>query len=189
MADEVLAPVPHRQDVCPVPKMLRVDFRKDRRLLGKLCQCAAEALKTRFRAASKDLAAVPGILIAIQTYGDLVTFHPPLHALVTDGVFSPTGGFVAFPQIALYALEYRFRHRVLRMLLWERRSDEALIRKLLGWQHSGSACTMRCASARRIPMGATRWRSPACVRRSRRRSSGTTREPGPSSPGPRCTRS
>ena len=59
VAEEILAPVPHRQYVCTVPKMLRVDFRKDRRLLGKLCQCAAEALKTLFRAASKDLAPSP----------------------------------------------------------------------------------------------------------------------------------
>jgi hypothetical protein len=30
-------------------------------------------------------------IIAIQTYGDLVNFHPHLHALVTDGTFTPTG--------------------------------------------------------------------------------------------------
>ena len=187
MVDEVLAPAPHRQYVFTVPKILRVYFRKDRRLLGKLSQCAVDAPKTLFRAASKDLAAVPEIIIAIQNYGDLVNVHPHLHALVTDGVFSPTGGFVAFPQIALCALEHLFRHRVLQMRLRERRIDEALIRKLLGWQHSGFS--LHNASARRSPMGATRWRSPSCVRRSRRRSCGTTREPGPSSTGSRCTRS
>lgn len=69
VAGEILAPVPHRQYVFTVPKMLRVCFRKDRRLLGKLSQCAADALKTLFRAASKDPAAVPGIIIAIQTTG------------------------------------------------------------------------------------------------------------------------
>ena len=140
MADEVLAPVPHRQFVFTIPKMLRVYFRRDRRLLGKLSQCAAEALKTLFRAACKDPAAVPGIIMAIQTYGDLVNFHPHLHALVTDGVFTRTGWFVAFPEIDLYALEHLFRHcvlRVLRLLLRERRIDEPVIRTLLGWRHSG----------------------------------------------------
>jgi hypothetical protein len=137
VAEEVLAPVPHRQYVFTIPKMLRVYFRRDRRLLGKLSQCADEALKTLFRAASKDAAAVPGIIIAIQTYGDLVNFHPHLHALVTDGTFTPTGWFVAFPKIDLYTLEHLFRHRVLRMLLQERRIDETVIRKLLGWRHSG----------------------------------------------------
>jgi len=137
VAEEVLAPVPHRQYVFTLPKMLRIYFRKDRRLLGKLSQCAAEALKTLFRAAGKDPKAVLGIIIAIQTYGDLVNFHPHLHALVTDGAFSPSGWFVAFPKTDLYALEHLFRHNVLRMLLRERRIDEVVIRTLLGWRHSG----------------------------------------------------
>jgi len=137
VAEEVLAPVPHRQYVFTIPKMLRIYFRKDRRLLGKLSQCAAEALKTLFHAACKDPKAVPGIIMVIQTYGDLVNFHPHLHALVTDGVFTPSGWFVAFPQIDLYALEHLFRLRVLRLLLRERRIDEPVIRKLLGWRHSG----------------------------------------------------
>lgn len=137
VAEEVLAPVPHRQYVFTVPKLLRVYFRRDRRLLGKLSQCAAEALKILFRAACKDPTSVPGIIMAIQTYGDLVNFHPHLHALVSDGVFTPTGWFVAFPKIDLYALEHLFRHRVLQMLLRERRIDEGVIRKLVGWRHSG----------------------------------------------------
>jgi hypothetical protein len=117
--------------------MLRIYFRNERRLLGKLSQCAAEALQTLFRAAGKGPKAVPGIIMVIQTHGDLVIFHPHLHALVTDGVFTPTGWFAAFPKIDLYALEHLFRHRVLHMLVRERRIDEAVIRKLLGWRHSG----------------------------------------------------
>jgi len=104
VAEGVLAAVPHRQYVFTVPKMLRVYFRRDRRLLGKLSQCAADALKTLFRAAGKDPAAVPGIIIAVQTYGDLVNVHPHLHALVTDGVFTLSGWFVAPAKIDLYAL-------------------------------------------------------------------------------------
>ncbi len=132
VAEEVLAPVPHRQYVFTIPKMLRIYFRKDRRLLGKLSQCAAEALKTLFRAAGKGPTGVPGIIMVIQTYGDLVNFHPHLHALVTDGVFTATGWLVAFPKIDLYTLEHLFRHRVLRLLLRERRIDESVIRKILG---------------------------------------------------------
>ena len=137
MADEVLAPVPRRQYVFTLPKMLSAYFRKDRRLLGKLSPCAADALKSLFRAACKGPSAVPGIIIAIQTYGDLVNFHPHLHALVTDGVFTLTGWFVAFPKVALYVLEHLLRHRVLQMLLREQRIDESVIRTLLGWRHSG----------------------------------------------------
>ena len=46
---------------------------------------------------------------------------------MTDGVFTPTGWFVAFPKSDLSVLEHLFRHRVLQMLLGERRIDETLI--------------------------------------------------------------
>jgi len=61
----------------------------------------------------------------------------PLHALVTDGAFTAARCCIAFPKIDLAALERLFRHRALRMLLRERRIDEAVIRTLLGWRHSG----------------------------------------------------
>jgi len=70
--------------------------------------------------------------MVIHTYGDLVNLHPYLHALLTDGVFTATVWFVAFPKIDLYTLEHLFRHCVLRLLLRERRIDESVIRKLLG---------------------------------------------------------
>ena len=94
-----------RNYVFTVPKLLRVYFRKDRRLLGKLSQCAHDALKTVYRRAMPDSRAVPGVIISIQTFGDLVTFHPHLHALVTDGVFGPNGWFYACPRIDLRVLE------------------------------------------------------------------------------------
>src|SRR5512137_1104055 len=94
--------------------------------------------------------------MVIQTYGDLVNFHPHLHALVTDGVFTPTDWFVAFPKIDLYALEHLFRHRVLHTLLRERRIDETVIRKLLGWRHSGFSLHKRGTS--RCSRSATGWR-------------------------------
>jgi hypothetical protein len=137
VAEEVLAPVPHRQYVFTVPKILRVYFRNGHRLLGKLSQCAYAAVKTAVQAVIKAQAAVPGVIISIQTFGDLVNFHPHLHALVADGAFGPTGWVYALPRVDCRALEQLFRHRVLQMLLPERRIDEALVRKLLGWRHSG----------------------------------------------------
>jgi len=53
------------------------------------------------------------------------------------GTFTPTGWFVAFPKIDLCTLEHLFRHCVLHLLFRERRIDETVIRKLLGWRHSG----------------------------------------------------
>ena len=44
--------------------------------------------------------AVPGIIWAIQTFGDLIHWHPPNHALVSEGVFRPEGTFVPLPKWA-----------------------------------------------------------------------------------------
>ncbi len=57
----VLPPVPYRQYVFTIPKMLRVYFRKDRRLLGKLSQYAYACLKAFFQATLKKPQAVPGV--------------------------------------------------------------------------------------------------------------------------------
>jgi len=35
----------------------------------------------------------PGFILYVQTFGDLVTFNPHIHALVADGVFYPAREF------------------------------------------------------------------------------------------------
>src|SRR5437867_6600970 len=108
--------IPHRQYVFTIPKMLRVYFRTDRRLLGKLSQCAYASIKAFFQAAVKKPQAVPGVIVAIQTFGDLVNFHPHLHAIVSEGLFAANGWLYVVPDIDLKKLEQLFRHKVLTML-------------------------------------------------------------------------
>lgn len=108
--------VPYRQFVFTIPKILRVYFRKDRRLLGQLRQSAYEALKAFLQAAVNHRRAVPGVIIAIQTFGDLANFHPHLHAIATDGAFQSTGWFHVLPKIDLKRLEELFRHWGLKLL-------------------------------------------------------------------------
>jgi len=59
--------------------------------LGKLSQCAYECLKVFFQATLRRKSAVPGVIVAMQTVGDLVNFRPHLHAIVSDGLFAPNG--------------------------------------------------------------------------------------------------
>ena len=47
--EEILYALPHRQYIFTVPKMLRPHFRFDRKLLGKLSQCAYQSLKEFFQ--------------------------------------------------------------------------------------------------------------------------------------------
>jgi len=137
LTEEILYPLPHRQYVFTVPKMLRPHFRFDRKLLGKLSQCAYQCLKEFFQTTLNQKEAMPGVVISIQTFGDLVNFHPHLHCLVTDGCFMPSGWFYVLPEIDVKKLENLFRHKVLKLLLSEKRISEEWVKKLLGWRNSG----------------------------------------------------
>ncbi len=84
MRETLLLDVPHRQVVFTIPKMLRIFFKYNRRLLGELCRCALRSLTCYFEVlAGSEL--VPGVIAAIQTFGDRINVHPHLHFLVTEG--------------------------------------------------------------------------------------------------------
>jgi len=118
VAEHVCAEVPHRQVVFTIPKRLRIYFRFDRRLLGDLCRAAARTVITVYRAASGRPDAVPGMVGAIQTFGQLVHWHPHIHALVTEGVFLPDGTFLPLPKLATEPF----------LKLWEQEQDRAQCR-------------------------------------------------------------
>ena len=41
---------------------------------------------------------VPGIVMAIDTFGEYLDFHPHLHALVADGLFRVRGSSTSCPR-------------------------------------------------------------------------------------------
>jgi ribosomal protein S27E len=84
---EVLKAVPHRHVVLSIPKILRRYFLYDRKLLSELSRCGWEALKSFFKTITRDQKAVSGAVVAIQTFGEFLGFHPHLHILVSDGCF------------------------------------------------------------------------------------------------------
>jgi transposase-like protein len=95
---EVLEKVPIRQYVVTIPKMLRIFFKHDRKLLGLLSRCFYQTLKQFLLEAYPERQAVPVMIVSIQTYGDdLLRFHPHLHCLVSDGLFLPDGSFLPVP--------------------------------------------------------------------------------------------
>jgi len=75
LRERLLLDVPHRQIVFTVPKRLRLFFKYDRRLLGELCRAALRALGRYFEAVSGNVLA-PGVIAAIQTFGNRINFHP-----------------------------------------------------------------------------------------------------------------
>jgi len=123
--------------VLTVPKRLRLFFLYDRRLLGALSRCAWETVRDLYRAGLEDRHSVPGMVVSIQTYGDLAHWQPHLHALVTAGVMDPDGSFTPLQLPAAGVTEELFRWRVIRMLVRRGRLEEDEAAGLLSWRHSG----------------------------------------------------
>jgi hypothetical protein len=79
--EEVLKAVPHGHFVFSIPKILRKYFLYDRKLLSGLSRCGWETLKLFFQDTFTEDGAVPGAVVAIQTFGDFLGFNPHLHIL------------------------------------------------------------------------------------------------------------
>jgi len=116
MRETLLLDVPHRQVVFTVPKRLRIFFKYKRRLLGDLCGSALRALNRYFVVVAGS-GLTPGVVAAIQTFGDRINFHPHLHFLVTEGGMDATGVFHEIPRIDDRQLEELFAREVLAMLV------------------------------------------------------------------------
>ena len=70
---------------------------------------------------------MPGAVIAIQTFGDLLGYNSHLHVLISDGCFHESGLLTVAPAIDTQALEQLFRHKVLKLLLSEGRITEVTV--------------------------------------------------------------
>ena len=137
LRERVLTPVSHRQIVFTIPKMLRIYFMYDRKLLGKLAQCGYAAIKEIYRETLGRSDVYPGVVMSIQTFGDLVNFHPHLHAIATEGCFDKQGDLLAIPRIPAHVIRDLFAHKVFRMLLKEGKIHEGTVRLIRSWRHSG----------------------------------------------------
>ena len=111
----LLLDVPHRQVVFTIPKTLRIFFKFRRKLLGELCRSAVKALMVYLEALTgEDL--VPGVIVAVQTFGDRINFHPHLHLLVTEGGVDRAGIFHRLPRLDDTRLAELFGRRSWRFL-------------------------------------------------------------------------
>lgn len=135
IAEDLCAPVPHRQFVFTLPKRLRIFFRFDRRLLGQLPRLAWETVLEVYRAVLERREVTPGMVAAIHTFGQLVHHHPHLHALVTDGVFTADGVFIPMPQIDDKPFLEIWRRKVFALLLDRDKITETLVHQMQQWRH------------------------------------------------------
>ncbi len=138
VADDVCLNVPHRQFVWTIPKRLRIFFRFHRNLLNRLPSLAWQTILEVYRAALGRDDITPGGIIAIQTFGSLIHFHPHLHGLITDGAFIADGRFLPVPVNLNHEPFLRlWEHKVFRLLLDEGRIQPDLVAQMRSWRHSG----------------------------------------------------
>jgi len=140
LATQIVARVAHRHVVFTIPIALRGLFERERSLLGLFARTAYETLRRVLKAACDGKAgkdAVPGVVASIQTFGSYANFHPHLHVIVTEGLFSREGTFhgVAWPPQG--ALEEAFRRLLLAALVKKERLTEETRDRLIAWRHSG----------------------------------------------------
>lgn len=133
----VAHPVPHRQYVLTMPKMLRVYFRHNREQIGKLCQIAHDSIRLYMQKALNRKEGQAGMVIAVQSFGEYLNSHPHIHAVVADGLFTSQGLFYVMPKFTSKWLEAIFRAKVISMLVKEGRLAKELGKKLMSWKNSG----------------------------------------------------
>ena len=129
--------MPHRHVVLTIPKALRGLFERDRDLLGLLSRAGYDVVREALAEAAGEAAGVPGVVSSIQTFSSYTRFHPHLHLLVAEGLFTPDGGFQAVEWCDADRLEERFRRRVLSALEEAERLSPETRERLLAWEHSG----------------------------------------------------
>jgi len=74
--------------------------------------------------------------MAIQTFGDYAKWHPHIHSIVADGLFSRSGIFYVLPKISIQPLAELFRANVLSMLKKEGLIDDDFISMIMQWRHT-----------------------------------------------------
>jgi hypothetical protein len=134
---QVVRKVPHRQIVVTIPKRLRKAFQYNRDLLTDFCQAAWLSLRDVIRTRLGTPNGQPGVIIAIQTFGDYLNFHPHLHILITDGAFVGNHTFHALPRTDWDRVAELLQARVLKFFVRKEKLSAREAQKMRLWHHSG----------------------------------------------------
>jgi hypothetical protein len=144
-----------RPIVKEVVEMLRIFFKYKRGLLGDLCRCGLRALSCYFEVVTGS-ALTPGVIAAIQTFGDRINLHVHLHFLATEGGvdeaavssvlmnrkrFMSAGVFHKISRIDDVRLAEIFAREVLEFLVRKKLLSPEWAERILSWPHTASMST------------------------------------------------
>ncbi len=77
------------------------------------------------------------MVAGIQTFGELINFHPHIHAIATDGVFTPDGTFLCLPRIDKQLLLDVWQDKVFELFVKAGKIDQETVDQMRCWPHSG----------------------------------------------------
>lgn len=78
-----------------------------------------------------------GIVVAHQTFGDMLRWNPHYHTIVLEGGFDHDGTFFYIPIGNLASMIEVFRRRVIVLIVDRRLLDDQFACNLMSWEHSG----------------------------------------------------
>ena len=138
LVENILLPYPQRHVVFTIPKRLRCYFKFDRSLLSHLYTAAWESWSEYVQEAAGEGSCRTGMVAALHTAGDLMTFHPHAHTMALSGAIDETGTFHELPPaIDTARICELFREKVFTALLGEELLDEETVASMRTWTNSG----------------------------------------------------
>ena len=84
-----------------------------------------------------DDTAVPGMVATVQTFGDLIHWHPHVHAIISEGVFRKDGTFINVLNLDLSLCVARWQKKVFALLVRKGKIDPDVVESMRRWAHSG----------------------------------------------------
>jgi hypothetical protein len=133
--ENILLPHPHKHVVFTIPKRLRPYFKYDRRLLKLLYKAAWKAWRDYAEGVHAE--GTPAGIMSLHTAGDLLNFHPHLHALLLPGVIDSSGNYLDIAEIDQELLCEYFSEEVFGMFLESELLSEEDVLLMKSWKHSG----------------------------------------------------
>jgi hypothetical protein len=136
VTNEVLLRLPHRQWVWTLPKCLRIFFKHDRMLFSNISRLIFDMIQSYYNEATgKQITSAA--LIAYESSGDFLKFHPHWHSIILEGGFDEEGNFVYLPISDTRKITELFRRSVIKYFQEKELINEKFARNLLSWKHSG----------------------------------------------------
>jgi hypothetical protein len=111
-------------------------FRHDRRLFAEISKMIFTMIMDFYRElAGKEIRT--GMVVAHQTFGDILKWNPHFHAILLEGGFDKEGSFVYLPFSGLAKMTEYFRRTVVRFFAERKLITGHFARNILSWKHSG----------------------------------------------------